>query len=125
MAIKKDAPVQKLDAAVAAVLDGGQDDDLRQRRERAQDMTPGERRKADKDRKRNRATYDLPEELERIIEQTAARLSVPKSEVATWLMIRGVENTSLDELIDSRNPSRSMRYEYVLEIPEVPRGLRK
>ncbi len=92
-----------------------------ERVKRARNQTPGQRRKAEKDAKRNRAMFDLPEELETALDAIAERLSVPRSQVASWLMLRGLEHTQIEELVDCRRPSRSMRYEFNLEsYPEVP-----
>jgi DNA-binding transcriptional ArsR family regulator len=86
-----------------------------ERVKRARNQTPGQRRKAEKDAKRNRAMFDLPEELETALDEIATRLSVPRSQVASWLMLRGLEHTQIEELVDCRRPSRSMRYEFNLE----------
>lgn len=81
---------------------------------RARNQTPGQRKKADKDAKRNRVMVDLPEELEEALDRIAERLSVPRSQVATWLMLRGLEHARIEELVDAREPSRSMRFEFNL-----------
>jgi hypothetical protein len=122
MAIKRDAPVQTLDAAVGAAI--GDEDDLRTRRAKSQGMTRGERKKAEADRKRNRAMFDLPEALERVLDEVAKEVGCPRSQVAAYLMVRGLEQVTLRELKTARGITRSMRYEWVLQLPDIPRGLK-
>ena len=125
MAIKKGTKRLELDGAVEAALTpipspmngrGGSDPvfGALERVKRARNQTPGQRRKAEKDAKRNRAMFDLPEELETALDEIAERLSVPRSQVASWLMLRGLEHTQIEELVDCREASRSMRYEFNL-----------
>lgn len=91
-----------------------------ERVKRARNMTPGQRRKAEKDLKRNRVMLDLPVELEEVLDQLADRLSVPKSQAAAWLMLRGLEHAKIEEMVDAREPSRSMRYEFnLVEFPAL------
>lgn len=118
MAIKRNAPVQQLgDAAVDAAME--EDGRVQARRERAIYQTAGERRRAEKDRKRNRAMFDLPPALEATIDELAEWLGTPKSQVAVYLMLAGLERVSREDLRAARRPSRSMRYEYVLELPDL------
>jgi len=128
MAIKKGEKRLELDGAVEAAIsdltprppsrDGkGEIDPVfgaLERVKRARNMTPGQRRKAEKDARRNRVMLDLPVELEEVLNQLADRLSVPKSQVAAWLMLRGLEHTGINEMVDAREASRSMRYEFNL-----------
>lgn len=131
MAIKKGMKRMELDGAVEAAMtlgaltpalsqklgEGGRGDPVfgaLERVKRARNQTPGQRRKAEKDAKRNRAMFDLPEELETALDEIAERLSVPRSQVASWLMLRGLEHTQIEELVDCREVSRSMRYEFNL-----------
>lgn len=142
MAIKKNEKRLELDGAVEAVLTGqaltpgtltpalsrnageGEKRDpvfgALDRVRRARNMTPGQRRKAEKDLKRNRVMLDLPVELEEVLDQLADRLSVPKSQAAAWLMLRGLEHAKIEEMVDAREPSRSMRYEFnLVEFPAL------
>lgn len=116
-----------LDPSVAALLD------QTATRQAARQMTTEERaaaRKADAkrararskmaDRQPNRATYDLPAGMKEEIEELAADLKTPASQVATVLLtyaLRAVHSGALD-LPALRRPSRSPRYEHVLALPE-------
>ncbi len=71
-------------------------------------------RKQLRDAARTKVTIDLPDDLRRNLDQIADRLSVPLSQVYRWLLLRGLEVTSIDELEAYRISSRSMRYEFVL-----------
>ncbi len=131
MAIKK-GKLQELDAAVGSALTpdpspingrGGIDPVFGglERVRRARNMTPGQRRKAEKDARRNRVMIDLPKELEAVLDRIAAELSVPRSQVASYLMLLGLWAAEIDELREAREPSRSMRYEYILAVyPKIP-----
>lgn len=134
MAIKKNEKRLELDGAVEAVMTphpnplpesgrGSRNDPVfgaLERVKRARNMTPGQRRKAEKDLKRNRVMLDLPVELEEVLDQLADRLSVPKSQAAAWLMLRGLEHAQIEEMVYDREPSRSMRYMYNLaEFPAL------
>jgi hypothetical protein len=126
MAIKKNAPVQSLDMAVEAAI-GGKDpiyDNMASRRQRARNQTPGQRRKAKKDSKRNKVTYDLPEELSDLINGIGKHFSIPVSQVAALLMLQGLSAMAKGQLnlrSFELRPSRSPRYDWVLEeMPETP-----
>lgn len=122
MAIKKNAPVQKLDPAVEAAM--GDDSQTSERRQKAIYQTPGERRKGEKDRKRNRAMFDLPPTLETVLDELAEELGTPRSQVAVYLMIVGLQHARMEDLRAARAFSRSMRYEYRLDCPAVPRKIK-
>jgi hypothetical protein len=82
-------------------------------------QTPAQRKQARKDAQRVRKSFDLPGWLkDQLIEQAAA-LGVPVSSLAVYLMVKGQGCTSLAELEGARQPTRSMRYEYVLPV-ETP-----
>jgi len=88
-------------------------------------MTRKQRRQAEHDAARNRVTYDLAPELDQLIEAIAKQLSVPRSQVASYLML-----CQLDQIANGKaNPismwptrhSKSMRYDFNLtHFPEVP-----
>lgn len=89
-----------IDPALATHMSGqvrgqAQDDplygDLADRRARLRGMTPGQRRKAGKDRKRSKATYDLPPEIIEAVQKLAAGLDCPPAHVAGVLMALGLE----------------------------------
>lgn len=89
---------------VAEVIGAGR------RRIERRSQTPAQRRAAD----RSKVTVDIPPDVKDELDRIADQLSVPLSQVYQWLLLRGLEHTSLDELREARKPSRSMRYEYVL-----------
>lgn len=66
------------------------------------------------DAARNRVTWDIPAELETTVNTIAAAVGVPGSQVARWLIEAGLRVVTESELLDARQPSRSMRFEYVL-----------
>lgn len=66
------------------------------------------------DAARNRVTWDIPAELEERVNALAAAVGVPDSQVARWLLEAGLRVTTDAELIAAREPSRSMRFEFVL-----------
>lgn len=87
---------------------------------RAKEMTPAQRRKAEKDRARTKETYDLPEWLIEAVEQVARKYSVPKSNVVAHLLTAGLRDL-LEGRINLRwvrKISRSPRFEGLLESPE-------
>lgn len=97
-----------------------QSSNIYQRLARIKEMTEAQRRKAEKDRERSKATYDLPDWLIRAVEQIAASHGVPKSNVAAHLLAAGLRDL-LDGRINlnwMRKISRSPRYEGILESPE-------
>lgn len=131
MAIKK-GKIQELDAAVDSALTPdpspmngrGERDPIfggLERVRRARNLTPGQRRKAARDAERNRVMIDLPEELEAALDRIASQLSVPRSQVASYLMLLGLWAAELDEMQAAREPSRSMRYEFNMgTFPKIP-----
>lgn len=102
--------MDSMDPAVARVFADGE------RRQAARSMTKRQRQQA----ARNRMTFDIPAELEQKLTAIAADYSVPVSQLATFLMLRGLEHTSEEELLEARVPSRSMRYEFVLYPKAAP-----
>ena len=88
-------------------------------------MTRKQRRQAEHDAARNRVTYDVSLELDQLIEAIAEALSVPRSQVANYLML-----CQLDQIANGKanpismwptRPSKSMRYDFNLtHYPEVP-----
>ncbi len=87
---------------------------------RVKEMTPAQRRKAEKDRARTKETYDLPGWLIEAVERIAQKYGVPKSNVAAHLLAAGLRDV-LEGKINLRwvrKISRSPRYEGLLESPE-------
>lgn len=122
MAVKR-GNLQSLDLAVDAAT-GDERDPIYgglSKTRRARNMTAGQRKKAAADAARNRVMVDLPEELEAVLDRIAERLSVPRSQVMTYLMLVGLGAAELDEMRDRLTASRSMRYEYNLTgMPDIP-----
>lgn len=93
-----------LDPAISAIIEDGQN------RQVARSMTKAQKRQA----ARNRMTFDIRPETEQRLTDLAAELSIPLSQLAEWLILRGLDHTTEDELSEARIPCRSMRYEFVL-----------
>lgn len=114
MSMKRD-PQKFIDPAVSAVMDDAVYGGMERARMR-RSMTPGKRRKADRDARRVRATYDLPEQLIERLEKVAAQESLPVSQVAAFYLLSGLEGRPLEMI---KRPSRSPRFDWVLELPEI------
>ncbi len=109
------------DPAVEAALGKPRSQSFYARLARVKEMTPAQRRKAQKDRQRTKETYDLPKWLIETIEEIAHFHGVPKSNVAAHLIAAGLRSL-LDGEINLnwiRKASRSPRYEGILEPPEA------
>lgn len=120
MAIKKNYPVQAVtDEAVSSAVFGQDDPVLRHadRTRRAKGLTPGQRKKIEADRKRKKASYDLPEWLIEAVREMAQTQSVPVSSVAAALMIEALR-TGVDLERWERKPSHSPFYDSILVLPE-------
>ena len=129
--IRRDAPVQRLavDEAVATAL--GDDDPvygrLASKRQRARNMTPGQRKRAQRDAQRVKYTYDLPEEIGQAVERYARESGIPQSQMAAVLLLHGLlaqARKQIDLRQFGKRPSRSPRYDWVVEIPEIADFLR-
>lgn len=92
----------------------------------AQGMTRSERRKAEKDEARNRTMIDLSVELDAILDWISQANGTSRSQVASYLMIEGLRAMK-EQLLRSTDlpstPSRSARFEWNLELPELPREI--
>jgi hypothetical protein len=122
MTVKRDAPKQKLDGAVEAAISendpvfGGME-----RRRRARNRTAGEAKKAQRDQKRIRATYDLPRELIDAVVAGAERELIPDSQFAAAMMIEGLKAYAAGQLDLQKVGSRSPLYDFVLVLPGIPK----
>jgi hypothetical protein len=120
MAIKKNAPIQRLDAAVEAAA--GDDPVLGglARLHRAKRMTPGQRKKVERDAKRTKVTYDWPGALAVRLSEIAEGLGVPENQAAAILMMYALK--AYDEgkinLAERKVPSRSPRFEWFLTLDD-------
>ena len=125
MAIKKDLKRRPLeDAAVSAAMGGnGSSGDPLYGKMAAQDlrarrMTPAQRKQAQRDQKRNKKTYDLPEGLTSQVEMLAEKHGVPPSHLVALLLKHGLQAVE-DGQVDIqayRVKSPVPRYEWFLEI---------
>lgn len=80
-------------------------------------LTPAQRKRKAADRARNRRVLDISPELDSQLEKLAEELGCPVSSLAVYLIQRGLSVTTEDELKEARQPTRSMRFEYVLAFP--------
>src|SRR3990167_6759677 len=130
MAIKKDLKRRPLeDAAVAAAMGGnGSSGDPLYGKMAAQDlrarrMTPAQRKQAQRDQKRNKKTYDLPEGITSQVELLAEQHGVPPSHLVALLLkqgLRAVEDGQVD-IQEYKVKSPVPRYEWFLNV-EVDDG---
>jgi hypothetical protein len=108
-----------LDPAVAAVIGTGE------RRQQMRSMAPAQRSRARRDAARNKVTLDLRDETEAAVDAIAQQLGCPVSQVAELLICTGLQaiaDGQLDLNTLRLRPSRSPRYEWLLDLPEVPRS---
>lgn len=126
MAIKRDAGERQrlgfeVDPAVDAAMAAADDPSVlaQRRRQKLRQMTPGQRRKAERDLKRCKVTYDLPPELAEQVEAMARETyQVPASHLAALLMMAGIEAVKEGRLdvVARRVISRVPRFEYFLDL---------
>lgn len=57
--------------------------------------------------------YDLPQQLADTVAEIADRLKCPMSSVVAWLILRGLDSSTLDDLRATLTPARSPRFEAV------------
>lgn len=116
MAVKQGSERRSgIDPAVTSAL-GGNEVYGRMARERS--MTQGQKRKAALDRERNRVTLDMPDWMEEAVGAIAEELKVPRSRVACWLIAWALTRYDKAAMMRDRQPTRSMRYDWVLELPD-------
>lgn len=77
-------------------------------------LSPAQRRKAEKDRARNRLNLDMPEDLSTDLEALAAQLGVSVSSLAVYLLDQVIDTVDLAALEAAREHTRSMRFEYIM-----------
>jgi len=111
-----------LDPAVEAAIGkpSPRSGDIYERIARIRKMTPAQRKKAEKDRKRTKETYDLPAWLIQAITKIAEAHGVPKSNIAAHLLSAGLRQL-VDGQINLRwmwKASRSPLFEGLLETPQ-------
>lgn len=119
MAVKKPMERRPLDAAVSSAM--GDDPlygEMAERATKARSQTAAQRKQAQRDARRNKVTYDLPEEVSEQVSRVAEKLEVPPAHVAAFLLRYGlaaVEEGRLD-LRRYRVVSRSLRYGWSLDL---------
>jgi len=101
-------------AVLAALSDADQ-------RVKRRGMSAGQRKRADRDEARSKATYDLPAWLIQAVTDLAERQQVSKSSLVAFLLARALEAYRRgDWNFDGyHEPSRSPRYRFVLRMPDV------
>lgn len=102
-----------IDESTAALLREGT---VRRRR----DMTPGKRRKLQRDEGRSKATYDLPKAITKRIAQIAEQERCPQSGVVAVFLVEGIrryEDQEID-LAQWKSPSDSPKFDHVIEISD-------
>lgn len=129
MAVKGKVPqALSIDPAVEAVMGKATNDPVYgglKQVKAARNQTKAQRRKAAADSKRNRTMFDLDAELEQVLDWLAEKNGTSRSQVAGYLMVRGlaaVEDSTLQDL--PRHASRAIRFEYLLDMPEIPEGVK-
>jgi len=121
----------EVDPAVTAALGRPRVNDLYERIARARRMTPAQRKKAEKDRKRNRVILDIPELIEELLEVLSEGEHVSKSQMAAYLIVLGAQvleeqlKQGQNNLSWIKRPLQSLRFEYGLNLPELPDGMMK
>jgi hypothetical protein len=105
-----------IDPAVRSALGS---DGIYGRLARERKMTASQRKKAAADRQRNRIMIDLPEEMQAVLDRMAEAEGLPRSQVMCWLVALGLQHFERGALIDARVASRSMRWEFTLDVPAV------
>lgn len=95
---------------------------------RARNLTPGQRRKALRDEQRTRVMIDADPDVVEILDRLAEINLTSRSQVINYMLHTGL-NAMESRLLTSawlpNRPSRSMRFEHMLEVPEVSEKLAK
>lgn len=81
--------------------------------------SPTERRASASRRRKPRSglsqrNYDLPDALAQIVADIAAEAGCPMSGVVAFLLLRGLQTATLEDLRDALAATRSPRFEFVL-----------
>ncbi len=115
----KDRRSIEIDPAVASLIEQGK------QRQEERSLSPDDRRRLAKQRakesQRNRKIFDLPEAITARLEQLAAEIGCPESQIAAFLLAHGLQELE-DEAIQLTpylQPSRSPRYRFNLQIPGI------
>jgi hypothetical protein len=111
----------QIDPAIEAIM-GSAEQRARQRR-----MTPAERRQAKRDAQRERVTLELDPALMAMVRQIAEAEGISPAGVINLLLVPGIEKYAAGEIDFGENtrPSRSPRYEWVVELQGLEELARK
>jgi hypothetical protein len=85
-------------------------------------LTPAQRKKRDRDALRNRVMVDLTSDLENVIGNLANQYQTSKSMIFNLLILLGlyyIEQSGF-EIDGIKTASKSMRFEFLLNLPEIP-----
>lgn len=120
MAVKKNMPVQPLDPAVEAAM-GDELDPIYgslARRQQARTMTPGKRKKRERDRARTKITFDWPAWLIEQVTELAHEHGVPANQLAAVLVQRGLREVQSGKLNlrEWKIPSRTPAFDWFLRV---------
>lgn len=127
MAVKKDLSTKMplpVDPAVEASMPAMENDPvyggLVGRAAKLRNMTPAQRRKAERDARRSKVTVDWPPELIREIMEIADRPGdrVPFSQLTALLVVHGLKALRAGEFVlsEHKRPSRVPRFEWFLSL---------
>ncbi len=85
-------------------------------RARARNQTTAQRKKAERDRQRNKVTFDLPEAQTSFIEQVARQHQCPSSHVAALLLEYAIEHWARIDIEGRKVRTRNLRFEWFLDV---------
>lgn len=89
------------------------------RRRKVMNMTPGERRKWERDQQRNTVTFDLPVAISERLRAAAERYGVPLGHVAALWLMRGEQAVTHEEITKRRIVSPSPRFQWFLDLSDA------
>lgn len=86
------------------------------KRRAARNQTPAQRRKTERDRQRNKITFDLPEYQTTFIQQTATEHQCPPSHVVALLLEFAIEKWADIDIESRKVRTRNLRFEWFLDV---------
>lgn len=104
------------DPAVEAHLGDPVYGEMAKRRAAARNQTDAQRKKAARDRKRNKVTFDLPVGQTDFIARTAMEHECPPAHVAALLLEFAIERWGEIDVESRKVRTRNLRYEWFLDI---------
>lgn len=113
-------PLDSLDPAVASLLSDAE------RRQKLRRLPRNEQKKARRDAARERTIYEIPVELKNAIEEIAGEEGLSPSSVVILLLADGIRRYRAKQISfhGLKRPSRSPRYEWVLDRGAAEKTLR-